>query len=269
MELDLKGKIALVTGSSSGIGAAIAKGLASEGAEVIVNYHANRTGAEDTARSARALGVKATPLRFDVGKSDEVEEAFSQIKSDFGHLDVLVNNAGITPRIPFLEFSERAWDRTFDINIKSVFLCTRMAVPLMIDGGAVLNISSIHAIASTHNFSVYAATKGAMDAFTASLAIELAEHEIRVNAIRPGWIHVQRESVKSGTEHHRGFVDRVPMHRQGLVEDIVPTALLLCSDSASYITGQVWTIDGGHSTMMNAAYPKGHIPEGARSDEPS
>ena len=269
MAVDLIGKIALVTGSSSGIGAAIAKGLAAQGADVIINYHANRTGAEDTVEAARAFGVKATPLCFDVGKSDEVDEAFLQIKSDFGRLDILVNNAGITPKIPVLEFSERAWDRTFEINIKSVFLCTRLAVPLMSDGGAVLNISSIHAIASTHNFAVYAATKGAMDAFTRSLAIELAEKNIRVNAIRPGWIHVQRESVESGTENHRGFVDRVPMHRQGRVEDIVPTAILLCSESASYITGQVWTIDGGHSTMMNAAYPLGHIPDGARSDEPS
>ena len=268
MAVALTNKVALVTGSSSGIGAAIAKGFASEGADVIVNYHANRAGAEETAEYARARGVKATLLRFDVGKSDEVEEAFSRIKSDYGRLDILVNNAGITPKIPFLEFSERAWDRTFDINIKSVFSCTRMAVPLMHDGGAVLNISSIHSIASTHNFSVYAATKGAMDAFTRSLAIELAEHQIRVNAIRPGWIHVEKESVKGGTDHHRGFVDRVPLHRQGRVEDIVPTALLLCSDAASYITGQVWTIDGGHSTMMNAAYPLGHIPDGARSDEP-
>ena len=268
MAIDFAGKVVLVTGSSSGIGSEIAKGFASKGADVIINYHSNQAGAEETADIARSFGVRATAIRFDVGKRDEVEEAFSQIKADAGRLDILVNNAGITPKIPFLEFSERAWDRTFEINIKSVFLCTRLAVPLMHDGGAVLNISSIHSIVSTHNFSVYAATKGAMDAFTRSLAIELAEHRVRVNAIRPGWIHVEKDSVKPGTDHHRGFIDRVPMHRQGLVEDIVPTALLLCSDSASYITGQVWTIDGGHSTMMNAAYPLGHVPDGARSNEP-
>ena len=134
-------------------------------------------------------------------------------------------------------------------------------------GSSILNISSIHSIISTHNFSVYAATKGAVDALTRSLAVELADIGIRINAIRPGWIQVESDMVQSDSDVYRGFCERVPLHRVGTVEDIVPTAVLLCSDDSAYVTGQVWTIDGGHGTLMNTAFPKGHVDGGARSED--
>lgn len=267
MGVRLDGKVALVTGSSSGIGAAIATGFAAEGADIIVNYHSNRSGAEKTVEKVRDAGRNAVILRFDVGDDREVVRAFGQIADTYERLDILVNNAGISPKIPFMKYSEQEWDRTFSVNIKSVFSCSREAVPLMKDGGAILNISSIHAIVSTYNFSAYAATKGAMDALTRSLAIELAERAIRVNAIRPGWIDVSQSDAALRSEHAERFRERVPLRRHGETVDIVPTAVLLCSNEASYITGQVWTIDGGHSTMMNSAYPRGHVPSGALSDE--
>ena len=262
----LEGKIALVTGASSGIGAEIARRFASEGADIIVNFRSSTEGAEGTAKAIRELGRRVSVERFDVGDSTQVTEAFDRIREQWGRIDILVNNAGLSPKRPFLDYSEDQWDRVFATNIKSVFLCTRLAVPMMPRGGAILNISSIHAVISTYNFSVYAATKGAMESLTRSLACELAERGIRINAIRPGWVRVERAVVKPDSEAHRKLVERIPIARTGKVDDIAPTAVLLCCDDTSYVTGQIWAIDGGHATMMNAAYPKGHVDGGAVSD---
>ena len=136
----------------------------------------------------------------------------------------------------------------------------------MCDDGSILNISSIHAGISTHNFTVYAATKGALEALTRGMAIELAEKKIRVNAIRPGWIGIEKDLLNEGMAEYDLFCERIPAGRKGKVEDIVPAALLLCSEEASYVTGQVWSIDGGHNAVLNTAFPRGHIDGGARDD---
>ncbi len=152
----LKGKVALITGSSSGIGRAIAIGFAREGATVVVNYRRNPRGAEGTAKQIGFLGSSFQIIRADVGKAEDVENMFSLIKKEFGKLDILVNNAGIALKLPFEEATEEEWDRTQNTNLKSVFLCSRQALAfLKRTRGCILNISSIHAATTTYNFSIY------------------------------------------------------------------------------------------------------------------
>ena len=160
----LDGKIALVTGSSSGIGAALAVGFAERGADVIVNYCHNSTGAEETAARVLELGRRCLVVQADVGIAADVERMFDQTDETFGRLDILVNNAGITLKAPFLETTEEEWDGMMRTNLKSVFLCSRAAAKRMMSsrGGAILNVSSTHASATTHHFAAYAATKGGM-----------------------------------------------------------------------------------------------------------
>jgi len=196
--MKLSGKVALVTGSSSGIGAGIAVGMAREGADVAVNCNRNRDGAERTAEAVRGAGRKALLVQADVGDAAAVRGMFGRIRDAFGRLDILVNNAGLTLKKPFAESDETDWDRIQSANLKSVFLCSREALGLMSGGGAILNVSSVHAANTTHNFSVYAASKGGMEALTRSLAIELGPSNVRVNALRLGWIQVERDRMERG-----------------------------------------------------------------------
>ena len=264
MGMRLRGKVALVTGSSSGIGAAIAKGMATEGADVVVNYNRNQDGALATADAARSAGRQALVIQADVGQADPVDEMFEEIRGAFGRLDILVNNAGITLKRPFEESDEADWDRIISANLKGVFLCSRRALDLMPSGGSILNISSVHASTTTHNFSVYAASKGGLESLTRSMAIELGERGIRVNALRLGWIQVERDHIDLGDPSYGTVCRRIPLGRPGEVADVVPMAIHLCSREAGYITGQVICIDGGHETILNTAFPKGHCDGGAR-----
>jgi len=262
----LEGKVALVTGSSAGIGAGIAKGMGAEGADLVVNYRSYEQGAWRTAEAVTAMGRKALVVRADVGVSRDVDRLFDEIENAFGRVDVLVNNAGITPKRPFEECDEDYWDRLFNSNLKSVFLCCRRAFGLMPAGGTILNISSIHAQTTTYNFAVYAATKGGMESLTRSLAIEFAEKKIRVNALRVGWVVVEREPFDTNDPNYEAVCARIPMRRPGQVEDVVPSAIHLCCDDSSFITGQVLAIDGGAGIILNAPFPKGFVEGGARKD---
>ena len=259
----LKGKVALITGSSAGIGAGIAKGMAAEGADIIVNYCNDKNGAEKTARAIREVGRKTLVVRADVGKSQDVDELFRQIRGSFGRLDLLVNNAGITTKKAFEQTDEADWDRILNTNLKSVFLCCKQTIALMPPGGSILNISSIHARTTTCNFSAYAASKGGMESLTRNLAIELAEKKIRVNALRVGFVVVEREPLWPDDPSYELICARIPLQRPGQVADIVPTAIHLCSDDAGFITGQVLGVDGGAGIMLNSPYPKGFVEGGA------
>jgi len=263
--MKLNGKVALVTGSSSGVGAAIAKGMASEGADVVVNYNSNREGADETVGAILRMGRQAVPVQADVGMAASVAGLFHTIRDRFGRLDVLVNNAGITLKKPFTLSTEQEWDRVHSTNLKSVFLCTKEAVPLMARGGAVLNISSAHAKATTHNFSVYAASKAGMEGLTRSMAIELGEKGIRVNALRLGLINVARAHVTEDDVNYAGMCARIPVGRPGDGADVVPVAVLLCSDDAAFITGQVTVVDGGSGATLNTLFARGHVDGGARN----
>ena len=262
----LQNKVALVTGSSTGIGAAIAKGFAAEGADVVVNYQRDMNGATQTAASIESVGRQALVVQADVGESAAVDCMFAKIRDRFGRLDLLVNNAGISPRRSFVEFTEDEWDRVHHTNLKSVFLCTQRGLALMKSGGAVLNVSSVHATTTILNFSVYAASKGGMEALTRGLAVDLASMGIRVNAIRPGLIEVERELLDRSDPLFEMICERIPVRRPGCVDDIVPTAIHLCSDDSSFITGQVIPIDGGHQVVLNTPYAKGFAVNGAIKD---
>ncbi len=262
----LKNKIALVTGSSGGIGVGIAKAMAADGADVIVTYCINENGAKKTARAITEMGRKALIVRADVGVLNDVQRLFDEIKETFGRLDVLVNNAGITPKKPWDEMEEEDWDRVLTINLKSVFLCCRAGAPIIPAGGAILNISSIHAHLTTYNFSAYAASKGGMEALTRSLAVELAGKGIRVNALRVGWIVVEREPFGPDDPSYEAVCARIPVGRVGQVEDVGPTAVHLCCDDSSFITGAVLAVDGGAEIMINSPFPKGFVEDGARKE---
>ena len=266
--MNLAGRIALVTGASSGVGAAIAKGLAAAGADVVINYCHKRQGALATAKAVGELGRAALVVQADVGKADAVRAMFERVGREFGRLDILVNNAGLTLKKPFADSSEADWDLVLDTNLKSVFLCSQAALPLFQNGGAILNVSSAHAWSSTFNFSVYAASKGGMEALTRSLAIELGPRGIRVNAVRLGWIQVERDHIERSDPFYEAVCERIPLRRPGEVADVVPTAVHLCSDAAAYVTGATIVVDGGHSAMLNTAFAHGHVAAGARTDRP-
>ena len=261
--MKLRDKVALVTGSSSGIGAAIAQGMAAAGADIIINYRHNEAGAQRTAQAVRTSGRKALVVRADVGLAEDVARLFEEIKCEYGRLDILVNNAGITPKKPFAATTEEDWDRIIDTNLKSIFLCCKQALSLIPPGGVILNISSIHARVTTYNFSVYAASKAGVEALTCNLAVEFSDRNIRVNALRPGWIVVEREPFDVDDPTYEDVCARIPLHRPGQVEDLVPSAIHLCCDDASFITGQMLGIDGGAAVMMNSPFPKGFVEGGA------
>jgi len=259
----LQDKIALVTGSSAGIGAAITRSFAAHGADVVVNYRSDADGAERTADAVRKLGRRALVVRADVSDADNVRDLFDRIKSEMGRLDILVNNAAAKTKKPFDATDERDWDRVLDTNLKSVFLCCSKAIALMPTDGSILNISSIHACKTTWNFSAYAASKGGMESLTRALAIELGERGIRVNALRLGWIAVEREPFGPDDPSYEAVCQRMPLRRVGHVDDVCPTAVHLCSQNAGFVTGQVVAIDGGAEVIQNTPYPKGNVEGGA------
>lgn len=253
----LEGKCAVVTGASSGIGRAIAVGFAAEGCRVAAGFRTNEAGARETVARIERAGGRAFDVQADVGDPMQADALFAAVHREFGRVDILVNNAGITPKGFLEQQTPEEWNRVVAANLSSVVFCTRAALPLMPDGGAVLNISSIHAVRTTFRFSLYAATKGGMEALTRSLALELSPRRIRVNALRPGWIQVDRDRIETSEPVYALAVERIPLGRPGEAGDVVPAAVLLCSDEAGYITGQVLGIDGGQEVALSTPYPTG------------
>ena len=253
----LEGRCAVVTGASSGIGRAIALGFAAEGCRVAVGWNANEAGARETVSRIESTGGRAFAARADVGNPREVDALFAVVRREMGRVDILVNNAGITSKGFLDDQAPEDWNQLVATNLSSVVFCTRAALPLMSDGAAVLNISSIHAVRTTFRFSLYAATKGGMEALTRSLALELSPRLIRVNALRPGWIQVERDRIDESDPVYAPATERIPLGRPGEVADVVPAAILLCSDEGRYITGQVLGIDGGQEVALSAPYPTG------------
>ncbi len=261
--MKLQGQVALVTGSSTGIGAAIAIAFAEQGADIVVNYARDEAAAQHTVKAIKDVGREAVAIQADVSASEQVQRMFDQIGKRFGRIDILVNNAGISPKQPFEDVEEDGWNRIIDTNLKSVFLCTRYALPLMKQGGSILNISSVHATTTMPNCAVYAASKGGLESLTRGLAVDLGGRSIRVNAIRPGLIEVEREPLDRNDPLVEMICQRIPVGRPGNVNDIVGMAVCLCSGDASFITGQVIAIDGGQQITLNTPYPRGFVDEGA------
>lgn len=245
---DLKGKVAVVTGASKGIGAGIAKSLAAAGAAVVVNYAASREGADKVVADIAAKGGKAVAVQADVSRRADVERLFAETERVFGRLDVLVNNAGIYKFDSLEAVTEAEYRRQFDINVLGTILATQAALKLFgAEGGSVINIGSVASKAGLPGLTVYAATKGAVDTITQVLANELAPRKIRVNVIAPGG--VETEGVHAidimGSDMEKQMIARTPLGRLGQPEDIARVAVFLASDQSGWVTGERLVVSGG------------------------
>jgi 3-oxoacyl-[acyl-carrier protein] reductase len=241
-------KVAIVTGASKGIGAGIAAALAAAGARVVVNYSSDREGAERVAQEIADSGSKAIAVGADVSKTAEVARLFKEVDSEFGRLDVLVNNAGVFRFGDFTEITQEGFQLHYNINVLGTIFATQEAIKRFgADGGSIINLSSIVGSHPVTGALLYASTKGAIETLTRGLALELAPRKIRVNAIAPG--HTETEgNVAAGTfAGGAGAVlaGKTPLGRLGRVTDIAPLAVFLASDESAWITGEVIRASGG------------------------
>jgi 3-oxoacyl-[acyl-carrier protein] reductase len=243
----LAGKVAVVTGASKGIGAAIAEQLAAAGAAVVVNYASSKSGADRVVASIEKQGGKAVAVQADLSKPAEVERLFGETKKAYGKVDILVNNAGIYQFAPLGEITADHFHRQFDLNVLGLVLATQEAVKLMGEGGSVINISSVVATYTPPNASVYSATKAAVDAITKSLSKELGPRKIRVNSVNPGMVETEGTTAAGITESEmrKQTEASTPLGRIGQPQDIAPVVLFLASPDSGWITGESLFVSGG------------------------
>jgi 3-oxoacyl-[acyl-carrier protein] reductase len=248
MAKKLAGKVAVVTGASKGIGAAIAKHLAAEGAAVVVNYSSSREGAERVVTEITGNGGKAVAVQANITRPTEIERLFSESQRAFGRLDVLVNNAGVYEFAPLEEVTEEHFHKQFNLNVLGLLLASKEAARHFgADGGSIVNISSVVSRLGLPASSVYSATKAAVDAITRSLAAELGPRKIRVNAINPGMVETEGlQAAGIGESEFRKQVEaQTPLGRIGQPGDIAPAAVFLASSDSAWITGETFYISGG------------------------
>ena len=243
----LGGKVALVTGAQQGIGQAIALAFAREGADVGVNYLDDRNAAEKVVQEVRGAGRRAVLVQADVAQASGIDAMVSQVVGELGGLDVLVNNAGVYPRVPFLEMRERDWDLVLDVNLKGGFFCAQAAARAMIAArrrGSVINMAS-QAIRGAVRGVHYSASKGGVVAMTRAMALELAPHGIRVNAIAPGLTDTAQPRYGNTEDELAVMASAVPLGHMAQPEDIARVAVFLASDDAAHMTGQTVHVNGG------------------------
>lgn len=244
----LEGKVAVVTGASKGIGAAIARQLAAEGAKVVVNYASGREGADRVVSTISKNGGQAIAVHADLSKEDDVVRLFAEAKKEFGHLDILVNNAGVYQFAPLDQIDAAHFRWHFDVNVLGLLLASREALALFpAEGGSIINISSVVSTGRFPGSAVYSATKGAVDALTRALAVELGPRKIRVNTINPGMVETEGVHAAgiAGSDMQSQVEAQTPLGRIGQPEDISGAAVFLASSDSSWITGESFFISGG------------------------
>jgi 3-oxoacyl-[acyl-carrier protein] reductase len=243
----LTGKVAVVTGASKGIGAAIAKSLAAEGASVVVNYASSKAGAEAVVAAITAAGGKAVAVRGDVSKAAEAKGIIDAAIGHYGRLDILVNNSGVYNFLPIDAVTEDDFHRHFNINVLGILLATQAAAKHLGEGGSIINIGSAVTRITPPNSAVYTATKGAVDAITGVLARELGPRKIRVNSINPGIVATEG-SISAGfigSDFEKFAITQTPLGRTGKPEDIASVAVFLASEDARWLTGELLLASGG------------------------
>ena len=250
MSAKLEGKVAVVTGASKGIGAAIAAHLAAAGASVVVNYSSSKSGADRVVSEIAAKGGRAVAVQANVAKDADVRRLFAESKKAFGKVDILVNNAGVYEFAPLDAITPEHFHKQFDLNVLGLLLATQEAVKHIGNGGgSIINISSIVSTLAPPNAAVYSATKGAVDTITKSLAKELGPKKIRVNSINPGLVITEGTSamgISGGeSEFRKQYEADSPLGRVGQPDDIASVAVFLASNDAAWITGETVAVGGG------------------------
>ena len=243
----LKGKVAVVTGASKGIGAAIAKSLAAEGASVIVNYASSKAGADAVVSAITAAGGKALAVGGNVSKATEAQGIIDAAIKNFGRLDILVNNSGVYEFSSIEAVTEEQFHKIFNVNVLGLLLTTQAAVPHLGEGASIINIGSVVSSLTPPNSTVYTGTKGAVDAISGVLAKELGARKIRVNSINPGMVETEGVHAAGfiGSDFEAGAVAQTPLGRIGQVDDIATVATFLASDDAKWVTGELVRVGGG------------------------
>jgi len=243
----LKGKVAIVTGASKGIGAAIARSLAAEGASLVVNYASSKAGADAVVAEIGAAGGTAVAVRGDVSKSADAQAIVDAAVKQFGRLDILVNNAGVYGFAPIEDISEEDFHRHFNVNVLGLLLTTQAAVKHLGEGSSIINIGSVASRTTPPGSAVYTGTKGAVDAITGVLSRELGARKIRVNALNPGMVETEGTYTAGiiGSDFEAGTVAQTPLGRIGRPSDIASIAVFLASDDSSWLTGEQLLAGGG------------------------
>ena len=249
---DLSGKVALVTGSSQGIGLALAQGLAGAGATVVLNGR-DEQRLSDAVADLVKNGMNAHGEAFDVTDRDAVASRVQSIEDSVGPIDILVNNAGTGRRKPFVEMSTEDWSFILEANLTSAFLVSRRVGPLMMERrrGRIINTCSLMSSIARRDNANYAASKGGLAMLTKAMAVELGEHNITVNGIAPGYFDTPlTQPLKDNPEFTKWLINRTPLRRWGNVEELAGTAVFLASDAARFITGQIIYVDGGVTAAL-------------------
>jgi 3-oxoacyl-[acyl-carrier protein] reductase len=243
----LTGKVAVVTGASKGIGAAIAKALAAQGASVVVNYASSKAGADDVVAAISAAGGKAVAVGGDVSKAADAQGIVNAAVETYGRLDILVNNSGVYEMAPIEEITEAHFHKQFNVNVLGLLLVTQAAVKHLGEGGSIVNVSSVVSRITPPGSAVYTATKGAVDGITGVLAKELGPRKIRVNSVNPGMVETEGTHTAGfvGSDFETWAISTTPLGRIGQPDDIADITVFLASDDSRWMTGESLIASGG------------------------